>query len=552
MTPGPRISLSGRNVIAEIEGRVDPERVFMMTAHLDSHTSGTRPPWTSPAPGADDNASGSAAVLLTAAVLSQYDWDCTLRFALWTGEEQGLFGSTAYANRIAPTGENIIGVLNLDMLAWNTPGTPPDIDLHANWRIPGSLDLAWLFQEVVTDYGLHLTPEIIRDGSPNSDHSSFWKHGYPTILAIEDTRPRQNSDFNPNYHTVNDLSQNLDYAYFTEFIRAALGAMVHGSNCLAQTDTATLLGVVRASDGLPLPAAHVVMTDTAQRVFYAAADASGAYSRTLPTGVYTITVTSPGFEVATQPALMLPADADVTRDFLLTPDIPVYTYRVLNTYPHDPQAFTQGLVYQDDIFYEGTGLYGRSSLRKVTVETGAILQLYQLPDAYFGEGIALWGDKVYQLTWRSQVAFVYDKDTFTPQTTFSYPTEGWGLTQDGRRLIMSDGSAYLYFRDPDTFAELGRVEVRDDKGPVARLNELEYIDGEVFANIWVSDRIARIYPETGRVVGWIDLTGLLPPADRTPTTDVLNGIAYDDDSDRLFVTGKHWPKLFEIALERLP
>lgn len=229
-------------------------------------------------------------------------------------------------------------------------------------------------------------------------------------------------------------------------------------------------------------------------------------------------------------------------------DVPTYGYTIINTYPHDPDAFTQGLIYLDDIFYEGTGLNGRSSLRKVAVETGEVLQLRQMPPEYFGEGITIFGDRLIQLTWKTQRGFEYNKDTFEPIRDFTYPTEGWGITHDGAKLIMSDGSDTLFFWDPDTFEEIGRVQVFDAAGPVVRLNELEYVDGEVFANIWQTNRIARINPDTGQVVGWIDLTGLLTAADHTEPVDVLNGIAYDDATDRLFVTGKLWPKLFEIEL----
>ncbi len=228
--------------------------------------------------------------------------------------------------------------------------------------------------------------------------------------------------------------------------------------------------------------------------------------------------------------------------------IPTYGYRVVNAYPHDAEAFTQGLVLEDGVFYEGTGLLGKSSLREVVVETGAIARIVPLESTYFGEGIAVVGDQVIQLTWRSQIGFVYDKATFERTGQFTYPTEGWGLTYDGNRLIMSDGSSYLYFLDPNTFERTGQVQVTGPDGPIVRLNELEYIDGEVYANIWKTDRIARIGPATGSLLAWIDLSGLLPPEDRTGDEDVLNGIAYDPDGDRLFVTGKLWPKVYEIEL----
>jgi len=225
-----------------------------------------------------------------------------------------------------------------------------------------------------------------------------------------------------------------------------------------------------------------------------------------------------------------------------------YTYEVINTYPHDRNAFTQGLVYEDDVLYEGTGLKGRSSLREVELETGGVLQKLDLAEQYFGEGITIWGDGIIQLTWQSHVGFVYDKDSFELLHEFSYPTEGWGITHDSKRLIMSDGTSTLHFLDPETLEEIGSVQVYDSNGPLVRLNELEYINGEVYANIWQTDRIVRIEPETGRVTGWIDLTGLLSAEDLSQPVDVLNGIAYDAEHDRLFVTGKLWPKLFEIRL----
>jgi uncharacterized repeat protein (TIGR01451 family) len=225
-----------------------------------------------------------------------------------------------------------------------------------------------------------------------------------------------------------------------------------------------------------------------------------------------------------------------------------YTYTIVSAYPHDPDAFTQGLVYEDGVLYEGTGLRGRSTLRRVVLETGEVLQSYDLPSEYFGEGITIYGDRIIQLTWQSRVGFVYDKASFELLQEFTYPTEGWGMTYDGERLIMSDGTSTLYFWDPETLEEVGQVDVYDESGPVVKLNELEYIQGEVYANIWLTDSIAKIDPQTGRVTGWIDLTGLLDPGSVTQPVNVLNGIAYDPQNDRLFVTGKLWPALFEIDL----
>lgn len=227
---------------------------------------------------------------------------------------------------------------------------------------------------------------------------------------------------------------------------------------------------------------------------------------------------------------------------------PVSSYQVVRVYPHDPGAFTQGLVYIDGILYEGTGLNGRSGIRKVKLESGEVLQVQRLEERYFGEGIAVVGNSIVQLTWQGGVGFVYDRATFQRTRTFTYRGEGWGLAYDGRRLIMSDGTAVLRFLDPATLKETGRLRVKDGGQPVAQLNELEFVKGEILANIWQSDRIARISPSTGEVIGWIDLRGLLDPRD-TPGVDVMNGIAYDPAGDRLFVTGKLWPKLFEVRIK---
>ena len=229
----------------------------------------------------------------------------------------------------------------------------------------------------------------------------------------------------------------------------------------------------------------------------------------------------------------------------------VAQYRVVHVYPHDPEAFTQGLVYLDGFLYEGTGLNGRSSIRKVRLENGEVLQIQKLDPQYFGEGIAIVGNSLFELTWQAEIGFVYDRQTFQRTGTFSYRGEGWGLTQDGRRLIMSDGSSYLRFIDPATRKELSRIQVRDGGKPVERLNELEYVKGEVLANVWQTERLARISPKTGQVLGWVDLSGLLS-AREAQSVDVLNGIAYDAQHDRLFVTGKLWPKLFEIKIVNPP
>lgn len=229
-----------------------------------------------------------------------------------------------------------------------------------------------------------------------------------------------------------------------------------------------------------------------------------------------------------------------------------YGYKVVARYPHDPEAFTQGLVYSGDgVLYEGTGLWGASSLREVDLATGAALRERDLPAKYFGEGIAVVGERIVQLTWKAGIAFIYDRETFEPLGGHQYPGEGWGLTYDGERLIMSDGTPRLRFWDPESLAETGSVQVRDAEGPVDDLNELEFVEGEVWANVWQTDRIARIDPDSGRVVGWIDLAGLLTEEDRGGRrVDVLNGIAYDAEEGRVFVTGKWWPVLYEIRVVR--
>jgi len=229
-------------------------------------------------------------------------------------------------------------------------------------------------------------------------------------------------------------------------------------------------------------------------------------------------------------------------------DTPVFGYRIVNTYPHNTDSFTQGLVFDKGVLYESTGRNGRSAVKIIDLKTGKTLKSHELPKRYFGEGIAIVKNRIIQLTWRSKTGFVYDKETFKLLKTFNYQTQGWGITYDGKYLIMSDGSAMLYFLDPDTFKIIGTLEVYGDSGKVSNLNELEYIDGEIYANIWGTEKMARINPKTGRVTAWIDLSGLLSDKDREPGVDVLNGVAFNSDNGKLFVTGKLWPKLFEIEL----
>jgi glutamine cyclotransferase len=223
-------------------------------------------------------------------------------------------------------------------------------------------------------------------------------------------------------------------------------------------------------------------------------------------------------------------------------------YRIVHTYPHDPEAFTQGLIFVNGQLYESTGLNGRSSLRMDDLETGKVLQRQDVPAQFFAEGLTNWGSTLVQLTWKAHIAFVYDRFSFRQLRTFSYDGEGWGLTQDGKNLILSDGSADLRFLNPETFAVVRRITVTDHGAPVKEINELEYIHGQIYANIWYSNKIARISPQTGKVLGWIDLSGLVASVVPQDQNAVLNGIAYDAQHDRLFVTGKLWPKLFEIKV----
>jgi glutaminyl-peptide cyclotransferase len=231
---------------------------------------------------------------------------------------------------------------------------------------------------------------------------------------------------------------------------------------------------------------------------------------------------------------------------------PEYGYQVIHVYPHDPNAFTQGLEYRAGFLYESTGLKGRSSVRKVQLETGKVLQQIDIDAQYFGEGITVLNQKITELTWQSETGFVYDQSTFKRVRGFNYPGEGWGLANDGQNIYMSDGTAQIRIWDPLTLQEKRRITVHDRGQPVLNLNELEWVRGEIYANIWQKDVIARITPVDGRVLGWIDMAGILPASERNGSEDVLNGIAYDSLGDRLFVTGKQWPKLFEIKVVPKP
>jgi glutaminyl-peptide cyclotransferase len=233
-----------------------------------------------------------------------------------------------------------------------------------------------------------------------------------------------------------------------------------------------------------------------------------------------------------------------------SPSAQLYSYQIINTYPHDTGAFTEGLVFDSGILYESTGLKGQSSLRKVDLKTGKVLQIIRLGSGYFGEGITTLGDTIIQLTWQEHKGFVYEKSTFELLREFDIDTEGWGITTDGKNVIMSDGTSTLHILSPGTFENIGDINVQDAGVPVNNLNELEYIGGSIYANVWNSDNIAIIDPGSGRVNGWVNLKGLLPAQPDGKTVDVLNGIAYDAPNGRIYVTGKYWPSLFEIKLIR--
>jgi len=257
-------------------------------------------------------------------------------------------------------------------------------------------------------------------------------------------------------------------------------------------------------------------------------------------------------------ALAICALAGCARPATATPPTPAtpappvyYTYDIIHAWPHDRGAFTEGLVFIDGHLYESTGLNGQSTLREEDLQTGAVLRQISLPSQYFGEGLTILGDHAYQLTWQNQKGFVYDVATFQQEKEFTYTGEGWGLTTDGHSLIMSDGTPQIRFLDPATFAVQRTITVANQGQPMNEVNELEYIKGEIYANVWQTDYVLRIDPATGAVKGVVDFRGLLAPEDRTADTDVLNGIAYDPAGDRLFVTGKRWPKIFEVRLRPL-
>jgi glutaminyl-peptide cyclotransferase len=227
---------------------------------------------------------------------------------------------------------------------------------------------------------------------------------------------------------------------------------------------------------------------------------------------------------------------------------PIAGYKVVAKYPHSTENYTEGFFYLDGLFYEGTGIQGHSAVIATQPETGKVVQQLDLPPQYFGEGIVNWGPNLYEWTWQSHLCFVYDRFSLRPVKQFTYTGEGWGMTRTAKEIITSDGTATLRFRDPATFKETRHILVKDGAKSIDQLNELEYIKGEIYANVWHEDRIARIAPHDGHVIGWVDLTGLLPADQKIDEESVLNGIAYDAQHDRLFVTGKRWPTIFEIEM----
>ncbi len=246
--------------------------------------------------------------------------------------------------------------------------------------------------------------------------------------------------------------------------------------------------------------------------------------------------------------LCLPGQTVTGGELPSQPGLKWFSYEIVNQYPHDSHAFTQGLVWDKGTVYEGTGRYGHSSLRRVDLVTGRVEQQRDYPKAIFAEGITVFGNTIYQLSWKNKKVFQYDKNDFSLLKTWPFPGQGWGITHNGKQLIVSDGSATLYFLDPETLAEQHRVTVRDRGRMITRLNELEYIRGAIYANIWYSNWIAIINPENGVVTGWLDLNPLAARFQSDKSVDVLNGIMYDPLADRLFVTGKLWPALFEIKM----
>ncbi len=295
-----------------------------------------------------------------------------------------------------------------------------------------------------------------------------------------------------------------------------------------------------AGDSVHIPDSVVMFIDDRRLAAYTGTDIQGQWdSQDAAVGVHTLRAVSyaQGKKLRSKSIHIV-----LTSDYV--PE--KMTYEVIKIYPHDRKAYTQGLVYEDGYIYEGTGLRGASTLRKWELETGRVVESLNLPPDLFGEGICILGDRIYQLTWTSRIGFVYDKNSFSLIRRLKYSTQGWGLTTDGTNLIMSDGTNNLYFLDPKYFSVIRRLSVYDDRGPVNQLNELEYIDGTIYANVYQSNDIVQIDPSCGKVLARINLRGILPRKEYHSDTDVLNGIAWDPEGKRIFVTGKNWPKLFQV------
>ncbi|MCB8942989.1 MAG: M20/M25/M40 family metallo-hydrolase [Ardenticatenaceae bacterium] len=324
------------NVIATIPGQNNPDEIYILSAHLDDMPAGAL------APGADDNASGVVAAMIAADIFSQYQWDCTIRFGIWTGEEQGLNGSHAYAQRAFNDGDNIAAVLNLDMIAWNTPNSSRDIDLHANSSMPATLEQAQLVVDVINAYNLNLIPEIKPNGSGASDHASFWQYGYTAILGIEDF-----SDFNPYYHTTNDLLSHADLDYFTEFVRASIGSFAHMTGCLIADDQGYLDGQVTAQNGgTPLADATVNMAGLGGKVVTAVTDPTGYYTHPLAIGTYTVTAQAYGYLPVTIPGVTIITNTTTTQNFTL-PTAPRYTISGTVTTQDTGQPLAAHITFAD-------------------------------------------------------------------------------------------------------------------------------------------------------------------------------------------------------------
>jgi hypothetical protein len=335
------------NVIGEITGATNPEEIYMIVAHLDDMPPGSL------APGADDNASGSAGVMIAADILSQYAWDCTLRFAFFTGEEQGLVGSYYYAQRSYGLGENIEGVLNMDMIGWNTPNSPNNFDLHADSALPATISMAQVFSDVVSTYNLDLIPEIVPNGISGSDHYSFWQYGYPAILTIEDL-----SDFNPYYHSTQDTLDKLDIDYFTDLVRANVGTFAHLTNCMAEVD-GTLTGQVTNSENNdPIEDATIWTGD----IPLANTDGQGYYTATFPAGVYTFTATAEGFSDQTMPGVTITNGATTTLNFSLNPLPPIGTVTGRVTDAIDGTPIPAASVVISDVYPIITNMQGYYTL----------------------------------------------------------------------------------------------------------------------------------------------------------------------------------------------